>query len=138
MRNRAQSVVLYGCLIAALGLSAAEAQVPAQAPAELQLEVVIRPDALDVGDRVGGLIEHIPNQASGPDVAALGRLVQQIKARFPDKTDATVLALPDTPYDQLVKVMDALRAGHVVKGGAMAHGELFPNISIGDAPVARR
>ena len=105
---------------------------------DLQLEVVIRPDALDVGDRVGGLIEHIPNQASGPDVAALGRLVQQIKARFPDKTDATVLALPDTPYDQLVKVMDALRAGHVVKGGAMAHGELFPNISIGDAPVARR
>ena len=41
MRNRAQSVVLCGCLIAALGLSAAQAQVPAQGPAELQLEVVI-------------------------------------------------------------------------------------------------
>ena len=37
----------------------------------LQLEVVIRPDALDVGDRIGGLIEHI---ASKPEVYDLKRL----------------------------------------------------------------
>ncbi len=112
---------------------------------DLQLEIVIRPDALEVGDRVGGLIERIPNQAANtaaapsvPDVAALSRLAQQIKAKFPDKADATVLAQPDTPYNTLVQVMDALRAGHVVQGASVVRGELFPNISIGDAPIANR
>jgi biopolymer transport protein ExbD len=105
---------------------------------DLQLEVVIRSDALEVGDRLGGLIERIPYQDAAPDVKALSRLVQQVKAKFPDKLDATVLAQPDTPYDTLVQVMDALRAGHVVQGGKVVRGELFPNISIGDAPVATR
>lgn len=108
---------------------------------DLQLEIVIRPDALEVGDRVGGLIERIPNTAAAPtvpDVAALSRLAQQIKAKFPDKADATVLAQPDTPYNTLVQVMDALRAGHVVQGASVVRGELFPNISIGDAPIANR
>jgi biopolymer transport protein ExbD len=105
---------------------------------DLQLEVVVRPDALEVGDRVGGLIERIPHNAAVPDVAALARLVQQIKVKYPDQTDATVLALPDTPYDTLVQVMDAVREGHVVQGSKVVRGELFPNISIGDAPVATR
>jgi biopolymer transport protein ExbD len=105
---------------------------------DLQLEVVIRPDALEVGDRVGGLIERIPAKEGAPDVKALARLAQQIKAKYPEKLDATVLAQPDTPYDTLVQVMDAVRAGHVVQDSKVVRGELFPNISIGDAPVATR
>ncbi|TAK96160.1 MAG: biopolymer transporter ExbD [Aquabacterium sp.] len=105
---------------------------------ELQLEIVIQPEALEVGDRVGGLIERIPNKAAAPDVSALSRLVQQIKTKFPEKQDATVLAQPNTPYDTLVQVMDAVRAGHVVQGNKIVRGELFPNISIGDAPIATR
>ncbi len=105
---------------------------------ELQLEVVVRPDALEVGDRVGGLIERIPNKAELPDVAALARLVQQIKVKFPDQKAATLLAQPNTPYDTLVQVMDAMRVGHLVQGNKLVRGELFPNISIGDAPVATR
>ena len=104
----------------------------------LQLEVVIRPESLEVGDRIGGLIERIPNTATGPNVPALSTLVQQIKAKFPDKADATVLAQPNTPYDTLVQVMDAVRAGHVMQGDKVVRGELFPNISIGDAPIASR
>lgn len=105
---------------------------------ELQLEIVIQPEALEVGDRVGGLIERIPNKDAAPDVAALSRLVQQIKNKFPEKLDATVMAQPNTPYDTLVQVMDAVRAGHLVQGNQIVRGELFPNISIGDAPVATR
>ena len=37
---------------------------------DLKLEVVIRPDALDVGDRIGGLIQHIPNTPQGYDLDA--------------------------------------------------------------------
>ena len=104
----------------------------------LQLEVVVRPEALEVGDRIGGLIQRIPATATGPDVHALQTLVQQIKTRFPDKLEATVLAEPDTSYDTLVRVMDAMRAGHMAQGDRVVRAELFPNISIGDAPVKTR
>ena len=104
----------------------------------LQLEVVIRPDALEVGDRIGGLIQRIPSTAAGPDLAALSTLMQQIKTRFPDTTSATVLAQPDTPYDLLVQVMDGVRAVHTPEGAKMVVTELFADISIGDAPSAKR
>jgi biopolymer transport protein ExbD len=105
---------------------------------DLQLEVVIRPDALDVGDRVGGLIQHIANTPTGYDYKALSSLMEQIKGRFPDKTDATVLAEPGTPYDVLVQVMDAVRVGHLAQGAEVVRAELFPDISIGDAPIRAR
>ncbi len=103
----------------------------------LQLEVVVRAEALEVGDRTGGLIERIAPTPAGPDVRALGRLIQQIKTRFPDKLEATVLAEPNTSYDTLVQVMDAMRAGHMAQGDKVVRSELFPNISIGDAPTRK-
>ena len=104
----------------------------------LQLEVVVRVEALEVGDRIGGLIQRIPAAPTGPDVRALATLVQQIKTKFPDKLEATVLAEPNTSYDTLVQVMDAMRAGHMVQDGKVVRSELFPNISIGDAPIRTR
>lgn len=106
-------------------------------PDNLQLEVVVRAEALEVGDRIGGLIERIPATTTGPDVQALSRLIQQIKSRFPAKLDATVLAEPNTSYDTLVQVMDAVRAGHMAQDGKVVRSELFPNISIGDAPIRK-
>jgi biopolymer transport protein ExbD len=104
---------------------------------DLKLEIVVRADALEVGDRIGGLIQRIPSTATGPDVRALQTLMQQIKTKFPDKADATVLAEPTTPYDTLVRVMDVVRAGHLAQGDKLVKAELFPNISIGDAPLVR-
>lgn len=101
---------------------------------DLKLEVVIRPDALDVGDRIGGLIQHIPNQNGRYDTNTLAALVPQIKAKFPDKTSATVLAQPDTPYEVLVAVMDAVREQQVVQGAQVVSTAMFPDIAIGDAP----
>jgi biopolymer transport protein ExbD len=103
---------------------------------DLKLEVIIRPASLDVGDRIGGLIQSIPKDAQGQyDVAALSSLIQQVKAKFPDKTNATILAQPDTPYDVLVQVMDAVREYTTAAGPKVTHHELFPDISVGDAPV---
>ncbi len=104
---------------------------------DLKLEIVVRVDALEVGDRIGGLIQRIPSTATGPDVRALQTLMQQIKTKFPDKADATVLAEPNTPYDTLVRVMDVVRAGHLAQGDKLVKADLFPNISIGDAPLVR-
>jgi biopolymer transport protein ExbD len=102
---------------------------------DLKLEIVIRPESLEVGDRIGGLIARIPNVGAAHDVKALTTLMTQIKTRFPDKTDATLLAEPNTPYDTLVQVMDATRESQSLTGRKTTRTELFPNISIGDAPV---
>jgi biopolymer transport protein ExbD len=104
----------------------------------LQLEVVIRPEAIEVGDRIGGLIQTIPNTDKGvADVATLNELIKQLKVKFPEQRDASVLAEPDTLYDKLVQVMDAVRGTHVVQGRDIVRTELFPDIAIGDAPVRK-
>lgn len=115
---------------------------------DLKLEVVIRPDALDVGDRIGGLIQHIPNNAQGYDLASLSTLMQQVKLKFPETKTATVLAQPNTSYEILVQVMDTVREGAPLgdvaqpasapakAATAPARVELFPDISIGDAPIS--
>ena len=92
--------------------------------------------SLAVGDRIGGLIQRIGNSnGGGHDLQTLSALMLQLKRRFPDKTEATLLAEPNTPYDSLVQVMDAVRSSHTVQGAKVTTTELFPNISIGDAPV---
>jgi biopolymer transport protein ExbD len=105
---------------------------------DLHLEVVIRPDAIEVGQRDGGLLRKIDNNAAGYDYPALSDLMEQLKLRFPDKTDAAILAEPDTPYDVLVHVMDAVRVGHVAQGAQAVRVDLFPDISVGDAPLRAR
>jgi biopolymer transport protein ExbD len=102
----------------------------------LQLEVVIRKDALEVGDRIGGLIQRLPVNAAGQhDLANLAALMVQLKAKFPDKREATVLAEPNTAYDTIVQVMDAMRSANTAQGQKVVKAELFPAISLGDAPV---
>ena len=103
---------------------------------DLKLEVVIRPDALDVGDRIGGLIQHIPNNAQGYDLASLSTLIQQVKAKFPDTRTATVLAQPNTSYDVLVHVMDSVREG--IPAGVDPHARALPSSCSPTSPSATR
>lgn len=130
-------------------LAVMDLQLPAQQSAvdqlkvdNLQLEVVIRKDALEVGDRVGGLIQRIEAKAVAGtpgavehDVKALQQLMVMVKGKFPTQREATLLAEPDTSYDQLVQVMDAVRGTVTPQGKQLVRAELFPNISVGDAPV---
>ena len=62
--------------------------------------------------------------------------LKRVKARFPEKTDVTLLLEPDIPYDTLVQVMDAVRLFEAVQAAEVVRAELFPEISIGDAPVS--
>lgn len=101
----------------------------------LQLEVIVRKDSLEVGDRNGGLIQRIANKNGAYDFKGLNEIMKQLKVRFPDKTNATVLAEPDTPYQVLVSAMDATRTFAVVSAGSVRYGELFSDVALGDAPV---
>jgi biopolymer transport protein ExbD len=109
-------------------------------PGDLQLEVVLRRDAIEVGDRIGGLIQRIERQPGQDDQALkmLAALMVEVKTKFPDKAEANVLAEPEIPYDDLVQVMDAVRASVTAQGNKLVRADLFPNISIGDAPVRKR
>lgn len=101
---------------------------------ELQLEVIVRPDALEIGERSRGVLRRIAKNSKGYDYAELNSTLRQIKERFPDKTKATILSEPNTEYDTLVQVMDAVRLYQVLDNGKKVRYELFPDIAIGDAP----
>ena len=53
-----------------LSLPAQNSGVEQLKPNNLQLEVVIRPDAIEVADRIGGLIQRIPKAGATHDVKA--------------------------------------------------------------------
>jgi biopolymer transport protein ExbD len=101
-----------------------------------QLEVIIREDKIEVGDRNQGLLGIYPNTEQGAyDYAALSAKLSELKARYPQKTDASILLESDIAYDTLVQVMDRVRIEEEVTDDSVRRNDLFPNISIGDAPV---
>lgn len=102
---------------------------------ELYLEVTIRKDALEIGERNAGVMKRIPKGSQGHDTQSLSKILVGIKQRFPDKIDASILSEPNTSYDDLVQVMDAVRVAEVVQNGTLTQVELFPEISLGDAPA---
>jgi biopolymer transport protein ExbD len=105
-------------------------------PPGLQLEVMVRKDQLLVADRNTGPLHAVPNKPDGPDYDGLTEYLKFVKTKFPDKTDASILLEPDTAYDKLVQVMDHVRVFETGEGANIVQAELFPDISIGDAPAA--
>jgi biopolymer transport protein ExbD len=101
-----------------------------------QLEVTIREDGLEVGERNQGLLTRLPRTDGHHDLDGLADYLQRVKSNYPDMSNATVLLEPDVPYDTLVQVMDVLRSREVREGRQLVRAELFPDISIGDAPVS--
>lgn len=128
------STVFSRLAILELNLPAA-ASGPTSLKQDLQLEVIIRPNAIDVSDRNRGLIRRIDDNATGHDYKMLSSVLQQVKTSFPEKLEATILSEPDTSYDTLVQVMDAVRVARVSQANSVESIELFPELSIGDAPV---
>ena len=104
-------------------------------PPGLQLEVMVRKDHWQVADRNSGPLASSPNTAAGYDYPALVEYLKRVKAKFPEKTEASVLLEPDTLYDTVVQVMDHVRVFEVGQGINTVQAELFPDISLGDAPA---
>jgi biopolymer transport protein ExbD len=105
-------------------------------PPGLQLEVVVRKGMLEVDDRNSGPLAPLPNTASGYDYDGLSAYLQRVKAKFPEKVDASILLEPEIAYDTVIQVMDRVRVFEVKQGINTIQAELFPQISMGDAPAA--
>lgn len=102
---------------------------------KLTIEVIVREKGIEIGNGKSILV-RFPKVDDEYDVKTLSEYLLKIKAEYVDKTDATVLMEPDIEYRNLVLVMDAIRTAEVIQGDnpEPQEIELFPAISIGDAP----
>lgn len=124
-----------------------------------QLEVVIREDYLDVNYPAGILLKRLPQKEMTPEESAdesqdaaaelgepkmvhdfdlLTLVLQEVKRRLSDqgiqKRDIFLLSEPDTDYQTIVSAMDAIRSYKTVLITDVVDAELFPDVSLGDAP----
>ena len=88
----------------------------------------------------GEIVELLPTEKVY-DLKKLREFLLEVKASYPDKTDTILLMEANIAYEHLVGVMDTVRSADVrVEGSdpsdpeAVERVELFPDISIGDAP----
>lgn len=118
-----------------LNLPSSSESVP-ETPQAINLEIVVREGRIEVADRGTGLLRAFPDLEGKRNIAGLGRfLADEVKLRFPELAAATILMEPQIPYDTVVQVMDVTRVRTVTEGGRVVQQELFPDISIGDAPA---
>ncbi|MGD8546682.1 MAG: biopolymer transporter ExbD [Thiohalophilus sp.] len=128
-----------------------ELSMPASAGADqankpkVTIEVIVRKNALEVGDGRRTIARFRNKEDNKYDLKKLSDYLLKVKGSYPDKTDAVILMEPDIEYDYLVQVMDAVRVrekkpkGEIVEENQDRETEsekivLFPDISIGDAP----
>ncbi|MFK7816180.1 MAG: biopolymer transporter ExbD [Gammaproteobacteria bacterium] len=104
----------------------------------LVLEVIIKEDRLIVQDKNHNFRGYqIDKTEDGYDVLKLSETLQAVKYKYPDNVAASILLEPEIGYESLVLVMDAVRAIDLEdEAGKFTRSELFPEISLGDAPVS--
>jgi biopolymer transport protein ExbD len=61
---------------------------------EFQLEVTVRENGIEVGDRATGLLNRIDKTGDDYHLDQLSAYLVQVKGQFPQKTDATLLLEP--------------------------------------------
>jgi biopolymer transport protein ExbD len=106
-----------------------------QSTPNFAIEVIVRETGLEIAN--GHSVEAaIPKKDDQYDMQMLSKILQRLKAHYPDKEDATVLLEPDIAYDYLIQVMDVVRGAEIREEGIeeVQKMALFPDISIGDAP----
>jgi len=99
----------------------------------LQLTITLRKSSLEVADRNGAL-RRLDNTPEGYNLQALGDLLVEVKKAAPSETTVTLLLEADIPYDDLIKIMDTARFTPAEARAAGLPPEMFPNVSLGDAP----
>lgn len=102
---------------------------------KLQLELVIRPESFEIRDGNLGRIKYLPRDRDATDWSGFTELLVEIKTRFPDEQNITLLIDPRVTYKTIIETMDRVASAEIVNVTELEEVELFPNISIGDAPA---
>jgi len=101
---------------------------------KLQLELVIRKNSFEIRDATLGRIKYFPRSEEKTNWKFFTEILVEIKSRFPEEQNITLLLEPKINYKTLIKVMDRVRYADIVQITDLETVELFPNVSIGDAP----
>jgi biopolymer transport protein ExbD len=106
-------------------------------PPAFELEITVREAAIEIGDRATGLLNRVEKTDAGYDFAQLTAHLTRIKEQFPEKEEATVLVEPQISYEVVVAVMDRVRVAEEqdVALNRVNRIALFPQVSVGDAPL---
>ncbi|UTW46088.1 biopolymer transporter ExbD [bacterium SCSIO 12696] len=103
-----------------------------------QLEIVVRADYIDVTYPRGQRLKRIEVSEDGHDFVLLSSVLQEVKRQLREKDiekrDVLILSEPDTSYQTIVRTMDTARSFSTVVAASVVQAELFPEISLGDAP----
>jgi biopolymer transport protein ExbD len=102
------------------------------------IELIIRKDHLTLNYPAGILVDQYAVENGEYDFKKLSKDLQQLKRHFvtkdKEKKDILILSEPDTDYQTLVSAMDTVRSYKAVVVTDVVNAELFPDISLGDAP----
>ena len=101
---------------------------------KLNLELVLRKNSFDIQDGNLGVIKKFERNGDETNWEHFSKILVEIKSRFPEEKDITLLLEPGISYKTMIKVMDRVRSAEIVQVTTLETVELFPNISIGDAP----
>lgn len=117
-----------------LNLPAKNSQAAQQEQIKLQLELLVRPENFEIRDANLGRIKYLERSGDSINWKAFSNILVEIKTRFPEEQNITLLLDRRVNYRTLIQVMDRVRSADVVNVTEVETVELFPNISIGDAP----
>jgi Biopolymer transport protein ExbD/TolR. len=103
---------------------------------KLQLQVRITENSLIIQDAILGQMKEVArNPESGEfNWNIFADVLIEIKTRFPQEKNISLLMDPAVKYRTMIEVMDHVRYAEVVQVATLELVELFPNVSIGDAP----
>jgi biopolymer transport protein ExbD len=105
-----------------------------------QIEVIIRPEHMALNYPAGVLMAQFPKVNGEYDFKGLSEKLQQMKPVLESsigesKKDILILSEEKTDYQTLVTTMDTVRSYEIVMITSVVNAELFPDISLGDAPI---
>jgi biopolymer transport protein ExbD len=101
----------------------------------LQLRVIVRQAVIEVSYLGEAQPVQISRSDDGGALASLTTLAGDLKARYPQSLEATVLLEPQIPYDLLVQILDVLRSRVQRREDSVEQEALFPLIALGAAPL---
>ena len=105
---------------------------------KLQLQMVLRENSFDLQDANLGLKKQFERKEGEINWVEFDKLLLELKQRFPDEQNITLLIEPSVNYKFLIKAMDHVRSSDLVNGLSVVSVPLFPNISIGDAQTVAK
>lgn len=102
------------------------------------LELIINQTGFELNYPSGIKLKAFEKNETGYNFSLLSTYLQDLKLTFQqnniEKNDIVILLAPNVDYQTIVSAMDTVRSFKTVVAANLVDAELFPQISLGDAP----